>query len=169
MGEAERLGRQVKLGDLLRTDYGDTSFDVITMFDVIEHVPSGELSEHINRAWEILSPGGALAIITLNTSSLWARLLGKGWHAILPPEHVSYFSENNIQIFLKNNGFQILTARTLHKNFSLQYIFHSLYRWQRFSLWRRCTRFLGRHSNLGRISVKLRIGDNILILAKKNE
>lgn len=166
--EGKRKGRSVKCEDLLVSDYRNESFDVVAALDLIEHLPNILLNDFVARVKDIMVKDGILVLITLDTSSWWARLLGKRWHAILPPEHVSYFNKVNIRQFLESNGFRIISIKTLHKKFSLQYIFHSLYRWQRLSFWRKFTMFLERRPHLGRKSFKLYVGDNVVIIAQKN-
>ena len=165
--EGRKKGRIIKQGDLLESGYSEESFDIITAFDIFEHLPYDVLKENIFMIKKILSKNGVLAIITVNTASWWARIFGKRWHTWLPPEHVSYFNNKNIKLFLENNGFKVLEIKTVHKLFSLQYIFNFLYRWQRVFIWRYLTLFLEKNPWLGRIALKLYLGDNMLILARK--
>jgi len=165
--EASRRGRKVTQGDLFTSDYIDSSFDVITAFDFFEHIPQESIERHIKKMNTLLVPNGILAIITVNTASVLARVIGKHWHTLLPPEHISYFSKDNIKFFLERNGYDVLQASTINKSFSLQYIFNILYKWQKLSLWRRITLFLERHPRLGRFAFKLYIWDNMLVIARK--
>lgn len=167
--EGKQKGRLVKCVDLLKSDYKNESFDVVVALDLIEHLPNILLNDFMIRTKDIMTKNGFLMLITLDTSSRFAMFFGRKWHAILPPEHVSYFNKANIRCFLEQRGFRVISVETLHKKFSLQYIFHSLYRWQRFSFWKKCTMFLERHPRLGRISFTLHIGDNITVIAQKNE
>jgi len=160
-------GRKIKQSDILKNDYPENSFDVITAFDLLEHLPPDKLTDYITAIRKILETNGILAVITVNTASWWAKIFGKKWHTFLPPEHISYFNDKNIGLFLKNNGFEILEIKTVHKIFSLQYIFNFLYRWRGISLWLFLTRFLEKNPRLGRWSLKLYLGDNMLILARK--
>ena len=110
-----------------------------------------------------------MAIITGNTASWWAKIFGRKWHTFLPPEHLSYFSDKNIRIILEKNSFDVLEIKTVHKIFSLQYIFNFLYRWQGVPFWLSITRFLEKRPRLGKLSLKLYLGDNMLVLAKKHD
>lgn len=167
--EAKKKGRAVRLGNIFDIDYKPSSFDVITAFDFFEHVPPQQLWALIDRAHALLVPGGFFVIITVNATSPWARFFGRRWHTLLPPEHVSYFNKKNIAFFLERNGFLVREAKTIHKVFSLQYLFNILGLWQGFSIWKSITRFLERHPRIGTISFKPYIGDNMLIIARKHE
>lgn len=165
--EGRDRGRKIKQADILKSGYPDGSFNVITAFDLLEHLPPDKLTDYFAAIKKILAINGILAIITVNTASWWAKIFGKKWHTLLPPEHISYFSDKNIKLFLENNGFKILEIKAIHKAFSLQYIFNFLYRWQGLSLWLRLTRFLEKNPRLGKLPLKLYLGDNMLVIAKK--
>ena len=160
-------GRKIKQADILKSGFSDGSFNVITAFDLLEHLPPNGLAEYILAIRKMLAANGILAIITVNTASWWAKIFGKKWHTFLPPEHISYFNDRNIRLFLENNGFEVLEIKTVHKMFSLQYIFNFLYRWQELSLWLSTTRFLEKRPWLGKLPLKLYLGDNMMVLARK--
>lgn len=165
--EGRERGRKIKLADILKSDYPNNAFDAITAFDFFEHLPHDKLKDYILTIRKLLGENGVLAIITVNTASRWAKIFGKKWHTFLPPEHISYFSDKNIRFFLKKNGFEVLEIKTAHKRFSLQYVFNFLYRWQGIPLWLSITRFLEKYPRLGGLALKLPLGDNMLIFARK--
>lgn len=165
--DARRRNRKVLHGDILTNHYPKGSFDVITAFDFFEHIPHDHLEELLRVFHYTLAPGGTLVIITVNAGSLLARLFGKRWHTLLPPEHVSFSNKKNIAFFLKKNGFYVHEISTLHKTFSLQYLFNILALWQGLAVWKKATRFLEKHPRLGTMSLRLCIGDNMLVIARK--
>lgn len=85
-------------------------FDIITMFDVIEHFSSPE--KIILKAKRILKKDGILIIQTPNFDSIMSRLTGKKWFWLLLPQHLFLFSVSTLRILLKNNGFKILKMST---------------------------------------------------------
>jgi 2-polyprenyl-3-methyl-5-hydroxy-6-metoxy-1,4-benzoquinol methylase len=85
--------------DVDRTDFFDeklprSSFDVITMIELIEHV--AEPAAFFARAEELLAVGGVLHLTTPNFSSLGRRLLGADWQ-VVSPAHLTYFSPRTMR------------------------------------------------------------------------
>ncbi len=140
------------------------SFRAITMFDLIEHLldPAREIS----LAHRLLEKGGVLVVNTPDAGSLWARLFGRRWHLIVPPEHLHYFSRKNLTLLLSQSGFEVVHTTKVGKRFTLQYIFKMLYLWQRLPFWRRMTDFFHMHPRWN-ISLPINTRDNMLIIARK--
>jgi 2-polyprenyl-3-methyl-5-hydroxy-6-metoxy-1,4-benzoquinol methylase len=87
----ERVGTQVYSGSIFDIDIElpSETFDLVTMFDVIEHLEAP--LEALRICYRILKPGGALAISTPNLRGLGCRLLGAKAFAVWPDEHIFYF------------------------------------------------------------------------------
>ncbi len=64
-------------GHLGSLPFAPESFDLITAVEVIEHVPVAEFLRFLSRAWELLAPGGRLALSTPRRSAL-NRLVSSG-------------------------------------------------------------------------------------------
>ena len=75
--EAQRRGLAVHAGTLESAALPPESFDVVTMWDVIEHLadPTTELAS----ARRLLRPGGWLVVHTMDIGSPVARLMGARW------------------------------------------------------------------------------------------
>lgn len=86
------------------------SFDVVTMIELLEHVPNPQ--EILQAAAHWLRPGGLLYLTTPNARSLNQRLLGLDWSVFSPPEHLVIWSPKGIQHALHSAGFQSLRIRT---------------------------------------------------------
>ncbi|MBC7262807.1 MAG: class I SAM-dependent methyltransferase [Chloroflexi bacterium] len=112
------FGLDVRLGTLRDIRFESDTFDVVTMWDVIEHLtdPMGELQE-IRR---ILRPGGLLSIITPNVDSLVARVLGPRWEEFRRVrEHLYFFSPRTLAAMLDRVGFVVLKTESADKFFYL--------------------------------------------------
>lgn len=97
-------------GDLSVDMFAQESFDVVTSFEVIEHLSNP--ADHIQILKSFLRKDGALYITTPNFNSLLRRHLGQNWNVIAYPEHLSYFTRKSIKYLLKKNDFRINYAKT---------------------------------------------------------
>jgi predicted TPR repeat methyltransferase len=109
--EAVRFARdQLQLpvlhGDLLSTDLGDRRYDVVCMWDTIEHLKRPDL--YVEALSRHVSPGGLMALTTGDISSLNARIKRARWRLIHPPTHVHYFSRRSISRLLDRFGFDVV-------------------------------------------------------------
>jgi 2-polyprenyl-3-methyl-5-hydroxy-6-metoxy-1,4-benzoquinol methylase len=98
-----RLGLDVVSTPIEDANLSPAAFDVIVMFDVIEHLadPVGV----VGRLGSLLRPGGWLAIITPNIGSLTHAMLGGLWCVLNPSEHLHYFSEASLRRMLIARGY----------------------------------------------------------------
>jgi SAM-dependent methyltransferase len=94
-------GAPVVTGDFLQVDV-PTGFSVVTMFDVLEHMRDPRAV--IARARTLLAPDGVLVIETGDIASPWARLLGRRWYFLDPPQHLSYFTASGLTRLLGEQG-----------------------------------------------------------------
>lgn len=120
--EATRnLGKNIFIGSWEDFYLPDNFFDVITLFDVLEHISN--LDPFLEKLYRMLVPDGLLVITTPNTNSFTSRLMGKHWlHYKL--EHLYYFSPETLGRFLTDKGFSILEIAPARKTLNLQYIFN---------------------------------------------
>lgn len=86
----------------------DHSFDLVTIWDVIEHVPEPQgLLDSIRR---MIKPGGKLLLETQNVASKFAARMGKTWHHYKHDEHLYHFNPDTIRRLLEDCGFEVLTC-----------------------------------------------------------
>jgi 2-polyprenyl-3-methyl-5-hydroxy-6-metoxy-1,4-benzoquinol methylase len=105
-----------RAGLLPEIDFPAGSFDVVTLWDVLEHVPRPvETLERI-RSW--LALDGWLFLSLPNADSRIARLMGKRW-VLLLREHLWYFSPVTIAALLSQTGFMLANVRPKLVRFSL--------------------------------------------------
>lgn len=78
------------------------SFDVITMWHVLEHVPN--LEETIAQLYQYIKPSGTIIIAVPNFKSYDAKYYKEYWAAYDVPIHLWHFSKTAIRkLFLKHN------------------------------------------------------------------
>jgi len=121
---AKGLSLDVESGDFLKANIPENSVDVITMWDVIEHLL--EPQRYVGKAKDLLKHDGLLCITTGDISSLNARLRGKKWRMVHPPTHLHYFSRNNLKLLLENNGFKVVHEEYISIMRSLRQIAYSM-------------------------------------------
>lgn len=151
-------------GTLESANFNSAGFDVVTLWDVVEHLtdPVGSIRIVNN----ILKQEGIVVINTPDSTSFIAKFLGKRWHLLVPPEHLFYFNYKSLSELLESNGFEIIYTSKIGKKFTLQYIFEILARWQKFFIWRYLAEFLSK-TWLGRLGIPINLRDNFFIIARK--
>ncbi len=107
----EKYGHTAHNSSVLDADFLETgSYSLITMWDVIEHVPDPKA--HIERIADLLHSGGYVAFITPDVGSWVARVTGKRWIGYkLSEEHVYYFSVQTLTRMLNECGFDVQDVR----------------------------------------------------------
>lgn len=99
------------LGQLTKISLPKESFDIVTAWDVFEHIPE------VNRAFSAvnicLKPGGYLFLTTPNIKSWDSKFFGKHWYGYKKiPEHLIFFSPQSIAKILNANGFKVIKTET---------------------------------------------------------
>ena len=84
------------------------SFDVITMWHVLEHVP--DLDHQINELKRIVKPNGTIIIAVPNFNSFDAKHYGKFWAAFDVPIHFWHFSKTAIQKLFKEKNLNLINV-----------------------------------------------------------
>jgi 2-polyprenyl-3-methyl-5-hydroxy-6-metoxy-1,4-benzoquinol methylase len=77
------------------------AYDVVTMFEVIEHVPAPRA--FLRRAAELLRPGGVLLMTTPNFRSIDRLAAGDEW-GVIHPEHYSYFTPTTARALVQSTA-----------------------------------------------------------------
>lgn len=108
--EAAKIAREhyqldVITGTLESVELADSSFDVITMWDVLEHLPSPKHT--LQRCHRLLKPGGTLVFSIPNLSSFDRYLFGEHWIGWDAPRHFNLFSEESLTKLLTETEFEI--------------------------------------------------------------
>jgi SAM-dependent methyltransferase len=114
----ERLGLDVRTGDLLREPLPPGAFDAVVLGDVIEHLP--DPSAALQRVADLLAAGGVVALMLPDAGSRLARAMGRRWWSVLPT-HVQYFTRSSLRVLLERNGFAVRHVGTSPKAFSVRY------------------------------------------------
>jgi 2-polyprenyl-3-methyl-5-hydroxy-6-metoxy-1,4-benzoquinol methylase len=91
-------------------NYNNDFFDVITAFEVIEHL-SNPLDE-VLKIKKILRKGGAFFCTTPNFNSLMRFYLKNRYNILSYPEHLIYFTPKTLEYLFESNGFNKINLET---------------------------------------------------------
>lgn len=100
-------------GALAQADFPNNFFDIITMWDYLEHIPNP--SKEISTAWKLLKKNGLIILSTPEADSLAHKIFKQKWMGYKDKEHLYYFSEKNITMLLEKNGFKVLKKERIGK------------------------------------------------------
>lgn len=113
---AQTFGLNVIESDFFSVNLECASLDVITMYELIEHVPNPV--QFMQRARDLLRPGGVLYLTTPNFNSVDRFVLKARWPAI-HGEHLSYFTPKSMRVLVGQIcGLELCKLRT--DNLSLE-------------------------------------------------
>ena len=89
--------------------FEDASFDIISAYDVIEHVEN--LHTFTAQLKALLAPDGLIDLITPNLNHWTVPSDLKRWKEIKPSEHLYYFNKRNLQNLLRRHNLKIIQTR----------------------------------------------------------
>jgi 2-polyprenyl-3-methyl-5-hydroxy-6-metoxy-1,4-benzoquinol methylase len=146
-----KTGAEVLHGSWDAVTLPESGFDIITIWDVIEHLedPSACL-KHVH-GW--LKSGGIVAITTHDIGSLFARMMGKRYPWLMR-FHLYHFTPKTLSAMLSKNGLKVVLVKYYVKAFSLKYILGRL----------------GLNVRSGifeKVAIPLNSGDMFMIIARK--
>ena len=122
---ARARGFAVHHGRFEEANYPESSFRLVILQQVIEHVPDPR--GMIERIRGLLRPGGAVVIETPNIASwdhaLFAKRYWGGYHI---PRHFHLFSRRSLPQLLRASGFEVTRVTSLASpNFWIQSLHHA--------------------------------------------
>jgi spore maturation protein CgeB len=97
--------------DLPAAGFPADSFDAVSMFDVLEHLPSP--NEYVQEIFRILKPGGVLVVETPNIDGFFARHLYKGTSDLVKPRsHICLYGPLSARRLFASVPFSKVTMST---------------------------------------------------------
>lgn len=107
---AQSYGLNVIQGTLENIKIKESQFDVITLWDVLEHIPNP--NRDLTIIHKLLKNDGILFIRVPNYDSIDAKLFGPLWAGFDPPRHYFVFSKSTLIRLINQNGFKVLYRTT---------------------------------------------------------
>jgi SAM-dependent methyltransferase len=105
-----QFGFDVVAGTLPHPELFPGSFDVITMWQSLEHVH--QPLAVLRAAYELLVPGGKLIVAVPNFESLSAVWFGQNWYGLDLPRHLTHFVPRTLSTMLQTGGFRVTSLRS---------------------------------------------------------
>lgn len=106
---AREIGIEVCAAPLEECDFG-RRFDLITAYDVIEHLRDPRAL--LRRLRRLVRDDGAVAVRTPNHASWLRALTGRRWLWYLPPAHLHHFSAASLASLAAQEGFEVARVAT---------------------------------------------------------
>jgi SAM-dependent methyltransferase len=95
---------------LEETDFKDESFDVVTLWETIEHLQKP--LELLKYCYRLIKKGGLFFISTPNVGGFEFKMIGKDHFNIGAPSHLNYFDTKTIIEILNRAGFAEISIIT---------------------------------------------------------
>lgn len=86
-------------------NYEAGSFDVVTLWDVLEHLPKPV--DTLREVARVTRQGGMLGLTTINHACMNERILKERWRYYMPPDHLCSFTPFLLKQLLEKCGFTI--------------------------------------------------------------
>ena len=136
------------------------AYDVVTMWDVIEHLP--DPASTLRAVHSALRPGGVFAVTTMDVEALFPRVAGRFWPWYMQM-HLVYFSRRTLGELLRSCGFEVVEVSRHRRIVRVSYAVSRLGSYSRTA--ERVARALTRR--LGDRTVGVDLGDIVTVVARK--
>jgi SAM-dependent methyltransferase len=124
----DMTGAHVFVGDIPDAPFPPESFDVITCFDVLEHLY--EPLRVMAKVGEWLRPGGIFYVQVPNIDSAEARVFGSYWHGLELPRHLFHYSPTSLKFLAESVGLRNVSLETRRNpavGTSLRYVWDDVF------------------------------------------
>lgn len=158
----ERLPGKIFQGYLSNMLFPEEVFDIITSWDVIEHVTDPR--KEIQRMAALLKPGGWLFLSTMHSEAFFVKLMGARWPWYMPM-HLFYFTPTTLEPFVKEAGLKIVVVDPYPHYTTVQYTL-----WKLEPMLGPVAKALGKiakRAGLAEKIIKIDMGDFFMLAAQK--
>lgn len=120
------LAGRLHVASLDRLPYAKGSFDVVVLWDVLEHLwnPTRVMAGLAG----LLRRPGLILLSTPDIASLTARIFGRRWAFMTPPEHVSFFSALALNRLASSFGGRVCRRMNRGKWTNMGFLIYKLHR-----------------------------------------
>ena len=107
----ETLKLRVYAGSIETMPTAAASFDVVTMWHVLEHLYAPHRA--LQKVRDLLTPGGVLVIAVPNVQSIDAKAYRRRWVALDLPRHVQFFNLKSLRMLCEMHKFSFMAVKNL--------------------------------------------------------
>ncbi|HKE00002.1 MAG TPA: class I SAM-dependent methyltransferase [Planctomycetota bacterium] len=160
----ERYGLDVRVGTLADQHLDAASFDLVTFWDVVEHLP--DPISVLREARRLVAPGGRVLVETQNVASLFARVLGRRWQHYKHAEHLYHFDPSTVRRLLGEAGLEAVEVGSAlgGKYVSLEFVVERAQR-----VHPALSKVLSPLRAIGRRSLYVNLFDEMVVVARAKE
>lgn len=97
--------------DWFLNDSGKATYDIITLWHVLEHLH--DFNKYLERIYESLESSGSLFIAVPNHTSFDAKKYKEYWAGYDVPRHLWHFSPNDIKSLMAKYNFEIISMKMM--------------------------------------------------------
>lgn len=115
----KQYGINVFAGTIFEMKLKEAAFDVVTLWDVLEHTPDPTAA--LAECHRILVNGGVLVVNYPDIKALIPRMMGKKWVFLLSV-HLYYFTFETMKAMLQKAGFNVVLKKSYWQKLELDYI-----------------------------------------------
>ena len=159
----KELGLRVLDREFIESGLPSGHFDVVTMWDVFEHLP--DPAGNLREAHRVLCRDGILLLSTGDVSSPWARLTGRRWPLMTPPQHLFFYSPNSLRVLLSRTGFSCGHLSRPGRWASMEFLLFKAH--ESFGMIVKPFQWLVRRIRMNNCSVYFKLGDVMTCVAGK--
>lgn len=113
-------GLDIRPGTHVEQGYPDAVFDVVTVWDVLEH--AADPTAFLHECRRILKPGGLLVVNYPDIGTWIAKLMGRRWPMLISV-HLYFFTPATLKDLLARTGFVAVHIRPHFQWLELKYVF----------------------------------------------
>ena len=154
-------GLDIRTGILSDHNFQSLNFDLVTLWDVIEHLT--DPTEVVADIHRLLKPSGLLVVNYPDYASWARRILGYKWPFFLNV-HLIYFTPKTITTFLESRGFEVIEIKPFWQTLQLGYVLKRASSY--FRIFGLLEKLIGK-IGLYRLPLRYNMGQSLLIARKR--
>jgi 2-polyprenyl-3-methyl-5-hydroxy-6-metoxy-1,4-benzoquinol methylase len=110
VSKCKECGIEIKNGDFDSNWFESESIDVVTAFEVLEHL--ADPVDELKKIHRVLRKGGLFCFTTPNFNAIERYLLKSNYNILSFPDHLAYYTPKTVDFLMTKNGFRKVKLQT---------------------------------------------------------